>query len=147
MKQDVQIQTVAHVGPLATFMLGIVMIMLVIHIASVFGSTFSTLNQPSFSAEPDWLFLSRQHHEQIHCSATGQHKLHSSVPMTTQSADTPRAESITLVPEFEGQHMYSVRTTAASIARGDAPHRSRKPILLWRSPFPRHPPESISAFW
>lgn len=35
--------------------------------------------------------------------------------MTTQSADTPRAESITLVPEFEGQHMYSVCTTAASI--------------------------------
>lgn len=35
--------------------------------------------------------------------------------MTTQSADTPRAESITLVPEFDGQHMYSVRTTAASI--------------------------------
>ena len=25
--------------------------------------------------------------------------------MTTQSADTPRAESITLVPRFEGQHM------------------------------------------
>ena len=23
------------------------------------------LNQPSFSAEPDWLFLCRQHHEQI----------------------------------------------------------------------------------
>lgn len=65
MKQDVQIQTVAHVGPLVTFMLGTVLTMLVIHIASAFESTFPTLNQPSFSAEPDWLFLYRQHHEQI----------------------------------------------------------------------------------
>lgn len=60
--------------------------------------------------------------------------------MTTQSADTSRAEPIPLVPQFEGQHMYSVRGTAASIARGDG-HRSQKPVLLPRSPLPRHPPD------
>ena len=34
MKQDVQVQSVAHVGQLIAFMLGIVLTMLVIHLGS-----------------------------------------------------------------------------------------------------------------
>jgi len=48
---------VAHVGPLIAFMLGIVMTMLVIHILF---KHLLYLKQPSFLAEPDWLFLCRQ---------------------------------------------------------------------------------------